>query len=121
MDRVDTILSNYRKIMKSREDYVSEEEYAEIKKKYKITDPRRLCGHKLHCEICEEASKLATNVIYDGRTKDEVILIIKYLMVCMDAEKHQLDWLKFRIDNGIPELSQKYGVAERTKGMDIPE
>lgn len=55
---------------------------------------------------------IATNLITDmqlgGCDPDELVRIIKYDMVVIDAEKHNLNWKQAKADLGINELHRKY-------------
>lgn len=55
-------------------------------------------------------SNLITDMTVKGAAinSDEIIRAVKYSMVVIDAEKHQLDWKKAREDYQIDELKKKY-------------
>lgn len=55
-------------------------------------------------------SNLITDMTIKGVSpdSDEIARAVKHSMVVIDAEKHNLDWRQSEIDNGIPELREKY-------------
>lgn len=53
-------------------------------------------------------SNLITDMTIKGASTDELSRAVAYSMVVIDAEKHNLNWKQARIDNGIPELKEKY-------------
>lgn len=55
-----------------------------------------------------KASNLITDMTLKGANYDEISRAVKYSMVVIDAEKHNLDWKTARVDLRIPELSKKY-------------
>ena len=55
-----------------------------------------------------KASNLITDMTIRGATIDEIERAVKHSMVVIDAEKHNLDWKKSEVDNGIAELRDKY-------------
>ena len=61
-----------------------------------------------------DVSNLITDMTLKGATDDEICRAVKHSMVIIDAEKHELNYKKSYIDNGIRELKEKYqGVNER--------
>lgn len=53
-------------------------------------------------------AQLIATMAYSNFNDDEMIRVIKYSMVLLDAEKHQLNWKQAREDCGIKELLDKY-------------
>lgn len=53
-------------------------------------------------------SNLITDMTLRGATEDELARAVRHSMVVIDAEKHKLDYRQSEIDNGIPELRNKY-------------
>lgn len=53
-------------------------------------------------------SNLITDMTLHGATPDELTRAVRHSMVVIDAQKHQLDYKKSAIDNGIAELKEKY-------------
>lgn len=73
------------------------------------------------------ASNLITDMTIKGATLPEIERAVKHSMVVIDAEKHNLDWQKSEIDNGINELREKYQngggastLISRSKGQAQP-
>lgn len=58
--------------------------------------------------ITGRAAKLYKRMLDGGATEQELYLARKNLLVCIDSEKHRLDYEAFRKDNGIEELEKKY-------------
>ena len=61
-------------------------------------------------------TNLITDMTIQGATDAEICRATKHSMVVIDAEKHKLDYKRSEIENGIPELRQKY----QPKNDDIP-
>lgn len=55
-----------------------------------------------------KVSNLITDMTIMGATGDEIARAVKHSMVVIDAEKHNLDWRRSEVDNGIKELKAKY-------------
>ena len=53
-------------------------------------------------------SNLITDMTIKGASADELARAVRHSMVVIDAEKHNLNYRKSAIDNGIPQLKQKY-------------
>ena len=53
-------------------------------------------------------SNLITDMQLKGATTSEIERAVKHSMVVIDAEKHNLDYKRSFIENGIPELKEKY-------------
>ena len=73
------------------------------------------------------ASNLITDMTVKGATLPEIERAVKHSMVVIDAEKHNLDWQRSEIDQGIAELKEKYQngggastLISRAKGQHAP-
>ena len=55
-----------------------------------------------------KASNLITDMTLGGATSSEIERAVRYSMVVIDAEKHNLNWRQAYIDNGIAQLKTKY-------------
>lgn len=55
-----------------------------------------------------KVSNLITDMTIKGASDDEIARAVRHSMVVIDAEKHNLNWKQSYIDNGIPELYEKY-------------
>jgi hypothetical protein len=53
-------------------------------------------------------SNLITDMTIQGAPPAELARAVRHSMVVIDAEKHHLDYKRSAIDNGIPQLMQKY-------------
>lgn len=53
-------------------------------------------------------SNLITDMTIRGATNSELARAVRHSMVVIDAEKHGLDWKQSSINNGIPQLKEKY-------------
>lgn len=53
-------------------------------------------------------SNLITDMTIRGATSTELARAVRHSMVVIDAEKHGLDWKQSAINNGIPQLKEKY-------------
>lgn len=54
------------------------------------------------------ASNLITDMTAKGAPMSDIARAVKYSMVVIDAEKHNLDWKKAAIDTGVAALQRKY-------------
>ena len=59
-------------------------------------------------------SNLITDMTLKGATEDELARAVRHSMVVIDAEKHNLDYKRSFVDNGIGELKAKYQGSERS-------
>jgi DNA-binding CsgD family transcriptional regulator len=55
-----------------------------------------------------QVSNLITDMTIKGASDGELARAVRHSMVVIDAEKHGLDWKRSAIDNGIPQLKEKY-------------
>jgi DNA-binding CsgD family transcriptional regulator len=55
-----------------------------------------------------KVSNLITDMTIRGATHQELARAVRHSMVVIDAEKHKLNWKQSEIDNGVPQLKQKY-------------
>lgn len=55
-----------------------------------------------------KASNLITDMTIMGASSDELARAVRYSMVVIDAQKHELNWKQCYIDQGIAELNLKY-------------
>lgn len=55
-----------------------------------------------------KVSNLITDMTLKGADEDEIVRAVKHSMVVIDAQKHNLDYKKSYVDNGIKELKIKY-------------
>lgn len=53
-------------------------------------------------------SNLITDMTIQGASTEELAQAVRHSMVVIDAEKHNLNYKQSSIDNGIPQLMQKY-------------
>lgn len=53
-------------------------------------------------------TNLITDMTLGGANADELARAVRHSMVVIDAEKHNLDWQRSEIENGIQELKNKY-------------
>lgn len=60
-----------------------------------------------------EASNLITDMTIKGASIDEIARAVRYSMVVIDSEKHNLNYRQAFLDNGISSLSKKYQRSER--------
>lgn len=76
------------------------------------------------------ASNLITDMTIKGATLNEIERATKHALLIIDAEKHNLDWQRSEVDQGIAELRKKYQpeggastLISRSKGQapEIPE
>lgn len=101
-------LNELKMIMGRVKEMVSEDERNEILKKYKRADERPVISNTIHQRVVRHATRLTQLLIKRGATKEEIKIAVAYLMVCMDSQKHNLDWKRFENENGIAELQRKY-------------
>lgn len=105
--------ANLKELLNMRKEVVNEEEYNKIVEKYKMDEIDPRLTERRHRIITGEAAKLAQHVIWNGGTKDEVKTAILNTMISMDAKKYNLDWAKWKRDNGICLLVRKYMRIDR--------
>ncbi len=55
-----------------------------------------------------KASNLITDMTIKGANDHEIARAVKHSMVVIDAEKHDLNYKQSYVDNGIPQLKEKY-------------
>lgn len=55
-----------------------------------------------------QVSNLITDMTIQGANDAELARAVRHSMVVIDAEKHGLNWKQSAIDNGIPQLKEKY-------------
>lgn len=53
-------------------------------------------------------SNLITDMTIKGANSSEIARAVRHSMVVIDAEKHELDWKRSELENGIAELRRKY-------------
>lgn len=58
-------------------------------------------------------SNLITDMTVKGASREELSRAIKHSMVVIDAEKHDLDYKRSALENGIPSLKEKYQGSTR--------
>lgn len=78
-----------------------------------------------------DVSNLITDMTIRGANTTELARAVRHSMVVIDAEKHGLNWKQSAIDNGIPQLKQKYQgsaragastlISRATSRKDVPE
>lgn len=59
-------------------------------------------------KIMGEVSNLITDMTLKGASTSEIARAVKHSMVVIDAEKHNLDYLRSERENGIKELRKRY-------------
>lgn len=87
--------------------------------KREVVDPKT--GKKKTIDNTQKQMGQITNLITDmtllGAPRDELERAVKHSMVVIDAAKHQLDYKRSEIENGIPELKEKWqGVVDPVTG-----
>lgn len=55
-----------------------------------------------------DISNLITDMTIKGAPEDKIARAVKHSMVVIDAEKHNLDWRRSALENGIKELKREY-------------
>ena len=94
-------------IEKMETEIVDEMEYEKTRSKYQI----KSIPPKLHKVIVGEAARLIDAVTHKGGTEDEIKKAIYYLKICQDTYEYNLDYIRYRRENGIEEIAKKYGVV----------
>lgn len=98
-----------RRLLEWAKELVTDEEWNDILSRYRIRKNwKAAVSENWHRVIVGSASKLANAVVEKGGTAAEVKLAVTYFRVCMDANKHLLDYTKFEQENGVVELYEKY-------------
>lgn len=88
-------------------------------KDYKVPGLSSDPGQTMSKECRNIQMGVTTNLIHDmtekGATPSEKVRAVKHSMVVIDAYKHNLDYKKSYVDNGIQELREKYQFRGYTK------
>ena len=87
---------------------LGEDGIEELRQKYVIPHQQFHLTPMGHRVITGKALILARAVLAKGGTKEEGVLALKNLLVCIDALKYQLDYKQFQQDNDIAALISKY-------------
>lgn len=83
-----------------------------------ITEYPEVPGMKLLSEGAKqnkmgEVSNLITDMTLKAASPNEIARAVRHSMVIIDAEKHRLNWKLSEINNGIPQLREKYQGKKR--------
>lgn len=97
-----------KKMLELQKSILSNEEYMAIVQKYNRGEPDEKLTGKKHAVIMGAARNLLFDLINGGASPEEVKLGIINSMVCMDARKYNLDWARWKRDNDIATLVNKY-------------
>lgn len=99
-----------RELLDRSKEMIPEDEWIRILEKYELQDglKKRIKEH-WHRVITGKAVALAREIIQNG-TQEELKQALIYLKVCIDANKHMLDYKRFGKENDIEALGNKYGV-----------
>lgn len=81
------------------------------KKSYPRTKTSKVITHKGMESTVGKAFRIAEAMSLRQASKKDMERITRYLMVCIDSEKHHLDYHKAYEDLGVKELSHKYGAG----------
>ena len=73
------------------------------------TNPKQKITRYQHGRYVGKAIRLFDAIEQSDGPMDDLILAAKYLLVCIDSEKHQLDVKRFEIKEKIASLLYKYG------------
>jgi len=112
--RIDDRRKETRDLLEKADKMIGEEEWKDIQEKYRLNKPwDKSVSENWHRIIVGTARKLALNVVERGGTMDEIRTALMYFKVCVDVNKCLLDYVKFQNENGIVELSKKYGVVKK--------
>lgn len=60
-----------------------------------------------------DVSNLITDMTIKGASQNEIARAVRHSMVVIDAEKHNLNYKQSALDNGIPQLKEKYQDSRR--------
>ena len=100
-----------RAVLERMNEVIGEEEWEQIKVEYRLRkDWKKAVSDHWHKIIVGDAMKLAKTIIAEGGPEEDIRLALLYLKVCIDSNKHLLDYMRFKHEHGIVELSVKYNV-----------
>lgn len=95
---------------------------------YKLPEGQTFKGNKQM--LMGQVSNLITDMTIRGANNSELAAAVRHSMVVIDAEKHNLDWKRSEIDNGISNLKKKYQgsanagastlISRATSRQDVP-
>lgn len=101
-------------IQKGREYIGGEEGMKAIREKYRLSGSKKdwtqVVSFSWHRVIVGQAAKLVRTVVANGGTEEEVKAALKYLIVCIDVNKYLIDYTRYKQENGLVEIGEKYGV-----------
>lgn len=93
---------------------LDQKECEQILKKYGNTKgDEMIISNSVYKLIVGEAIRLITTMNDRGATKDELTKAKYYLRVCIDSKKYNLNYIRYRQENGIEQLAAKYGINLR--------
>lgn len=78
------------------------------KKQYPAYDGMKPMTEKQKALEMGNVSNLITDMTIKGANTSEIARAVRHSMVVIDAEKHKLNYKQSAIDNGIPQLKEKY-------------
>lgn len=83
------------------------------KEAYRGYEGMKVMSNRTKQQEMGKVSNLITDMTLMGADNDEIARAVKHSMVVIDAEKHELDWKRSELENGIRELKIKYqGVSK---------
>jgi hypothetical protein len=102
--------AQFHELLKKGNELISQEEWLQICEEYKFQgDRKNVVNDNWRRVITGGAIVLSKEVAKNG-TEEEFKKAIIYLKICMDVNKYSLDYRRFRDENGIKELANKYGI-----------
>ena len=94
----------------------SDEDVKKIHEQYRLPDNtlEKMTGKRHRLVTGMAVNGVLRHIAANGGTEDEIARALEYVLVCIDANKHHLDYKKCYQDLEIGKLLEKYGV-KRTK------
>lgn len=85
------------------------------KKQYPAYEGMKPMSPRAKQQQMGDVSNLITDMTIKGASMSELARAVRHSMVVIDAEKHELNYKQSAVDNGIPQLKEKYqGVNPNT-------
>lgn len=112
--REGTLKKRAQEVQEMKNNLVDRKAYELIRMGYLLPDSDPGISTYLHRVITGEAVRLVWFMMKNRADEEELVKAVYYLCICEDAFKHRLDYIRYRKDHGIEQLSEKYGIKLAT-------
>ncbi len=107
--RKELVLLEIKEMLEKSKELASNEGRKALYEKYKRTKPYS----ESHRYVVGVAVKWCRLICDYGGTDEEVGIALRYFLVCVDSEKYNLDYKRYRDDIGLMPIVRKYSIAKR--------